>query len=1720
MRETARGSFGGPACALRFVFGLACCHLLTTSCYRKDAREIARSAHFFHAMCARARAKFDASTTDEARAATRRPLCLCHSGAGPNAGAGSTSNAETGQPGYEGLVSAYFLSSNLLVTYHLSMKEAFQARRLTRTGPIREGLEYQDAYAVSLLVEWLRHPERYLWFKLEADEYGYLDDIVACKSAGEVCLIQVKHSTHPDTPSDAWIWKTLFSEREGRTGPLPSLFRKWFESWLPVKRSGAPVKAILVTNRDASPEIIACADPDDSTSARIIPAKLKEKYPEHYEAARKQVELRDRDQIDAFWTGFEFKFDYLDMEALHAKAKRQFLELGLEEDGWHNLRERVWRWATERDLPKAGGRIELEDVRTAAGWHRPKPLNQDFIVPDDFVLDETLHVNLVADLDSLQGGVKVIHGSPGSGKSTYLSFLFRDLQAKDRVCLRHYYFLQFGDPEASLRLSSERAIDSLLEQLLRKAPESVAVEPYIATNPECFAEVIHKAAAYFAASGKALVLIVDGLDHVSRECGAQELKAMLSKLLPVPSGLWLILGTRKSAAEFFPETLFNQAPEEKWTEVKGFSREGCAKLLLSHREEFQIGDDYHNFDSLVDAFYSLTEGHPLHARYTIEVLRGRVKGRPINEWDLRDIPPFGGEISNYYASLWRALSIEGREICTLLASAGFALSEDQIIECLAPHVGVTAAVLRGLGQANHLFKKTSRGLDFFHSSYIEFVRQRDEFVSLRSRTLSKLRDWLVREAPEVARWAHLNRIEYQLGNPRPLVSTLSREWVVDALCSARPYRYMEEQLALGTHAAMEQEDYPRAHSLSVLRAYLRNAPDASPEAWNDIWFLSWRGSGPFPALPAPEDLAEFSTRRIVQVSHEASKRNEKSLLDTAIGILSDRTIRWRPVPKGEITDHWWPEASALTEVAALSRDSVTRFLRWSASFRTVGRSDDLMRVFTRTLSMTDQWTSVRELVSGELAAPEKAVVIEELARGAIFKAKRDLSKFVAENAPNALGPWSHLYLRITAAKESRPAPQIPNHSDFPESIEEYLSHVHETMKGHFVSAFLFSVSNTVCGKEGVVSQWLADTTPDRWAHCAASRLVQLGMSHGRLLATNEPPSFESLLLSLNGLHVPKWPKNREIWGLWKAFRLALQEVVQIIAGLRNFVDATRPGLSLTTIREFKVSLFFGPDALTNTLATMQGGEVSAEDVHQYLAEETKCRESDATYFSERSEYYAKLARLAQNYGLGQDCQQLLSKAANNLLGYGYHKDLHLLEVLESVEACHDYGSANGEAWICQLAPLIESVGDYTDGDETRHLHNDLAESFRKINGNLLRAYYLHLGSSERFFQAEDVFPKLVASFDLRDPVEMAVASTATDYETIIHLQNRGERGDAAAAKVIERLLLVFKSLPGVKEEKNSVDNRVPLFGGPETIDYAAVKPAELRGNLRKLSTPQGQSEFLLGWMKTWFQDQTSLRAAYIQVRGWIDSLDCTWIGGETLEHLVSYAQEFDGPEEAFKLFCKAYARDNGWIWYWRPFEDIEQRWNRLQTEFPGRAKDFIRKTLETEGLGIPKDRIKSLPIPRGVQFLARFGYLREAESLTAAAVRSVQELMADLQLPASSWIKEAKRSDNWDVLFARLCWPTPIVRERAASELCELLLLAATAETTFDRIVQFIRRAKLESTVLLGLLPVAKAARQSSENLVIDFDELRNAASSSRPSVLSDGIIADINERIGNRGTQ
>ena len=101
----------------------------------------------------------------------------------------------------------------------------------TRTGARRAGDDYQDIVALEILVELLEHPTRFQEIRVEADDAGFLDDVVALRSDGSFVAKQVKFSTAPESEKDVLTWDRLLEKRESKSGELlSSLLEKWTSS--------------------------------------------------------------------------------------------------------------------------------------------------------------------------------------------------------------------------------------------------------------------------------------------------------------------------------------------------------------------------------------------------------------------------------------------------------------------------------------------------------------------------------------------------------------------------------------------------------------------------------------------------------------------------------------------------------------------------------------------------------------------------------------------------------------------------------------------------------------------------------------------------------------------------------------------------------------------------------------------------------------------------------------------------------------------------------------------------------------------------------------------------------------------------------------------------------------------------------------------------------------------------------------------------------------------------------------------------------------------------------------------------------------------------------------------------------------------------------------------------------------------------------------------------
>ena len=237
-----------------------------------------------------------------------------------------------------------------------------QKSPITRSRTRRLGDDYQDVVALEVLVDWLEHSDRYQWVRVEADDAGALDDVIALKSNGTLVVRQVKYSTDPEADEDRLTWDTLLEQKEGKSGKTKqSLLQKWAFSLDAVSTQAENVDAAAVSNRQPSPEIEAVLSQDGAISFDRIADSTR------VEIVR---QLGDETQARKYFSHFWFRLNRPSLTDLEDGLRLRFFDRGGTEQGWLNLRQELRRWVCFRDQPPPTGMITLAEVKRAAEWHR------------------------------------------------------------------------------------------------------------------------------------------------------------------------------------------------------------------------------------------------------------------------------------------------------------------------------------------------------------------------------------------------------------------------------------------------------------------------------------------------------------------------------------------------------------------------------------------------------------------------------------------------------------------------------------------------------------------------------------------------------------------------------------------------------------------------------------------------------------------------------------------------------------------------------------------------------------------------------------------------------------------------------------------------------------------------------------------------------------------------------------------------------------------------------------------------------------------------------------------------------------------------------------------------------------------------------------------------------------------------------------------------------
>jgi len=329
--------------------------------------------------------------------------------------------------------------------------------------------------------------------------------------------------------------------------------------------------------------------------------------------------------------------------------------------------------------------------------------------------------------------------------------------------------------------------------------------------------------------------------------------------------------------------------------------------------------------------------------------------------------------------------------------------------------------------------------------------------------------------------------------------------------------------------------------------------------------------------------------------------------------------------------------------------------------------------------------------------------------------------------------------------------------------------------------------------------------------------------------------------------------------------------------------------------------------------------------------------------------------------------------------------------------------------LARLAPVVSAVGDYTDGDETRHLPAELGRLLFEGNIQWFVRYHEWLCASGEYWDAHSIFTTFVARAGLGNRVFRAVAETAVERENLLALSVRSDEGDPNAAECLRVMSFFHVPSGDAKSERISPAERTRPIEGGAAPDPAEFPPESFSAYL-DAAQPAGsyrEENDVDLWARLWID--RGQKSAVLDVLEAYDSGRHFLSGDSRLRFELTL--EVKGKQAAYEALVTAQGRRYGWSRYFSRSEDVQYVWAKLREIYPERWLAFVQGTLmsdpDPEHVNRSGVTVRSY-ISRLVEFLLFMGQPKIARGLAGAAVEATLQLVP-LILPAPTWIPGGTR---------------------------------------------------------------------------------------------------------------
>src|SRR5258708_6847856 len=208
----------------------------------------------------------------------------------------------------------------------------------------------------------------------------------------------------------------------------------------------------------------------------------------------------------------------------------------------------------------------------------------------------------------------------------------------------------------------------------------------------------------------------------------EELENFLKAVcLPQP-GLWILIGMQVVAKKHLPQIVFDKCPEKTWINIRSLSKTAVAKIIVKNKIAITLPKEQQQFTSLEDKIYEITDGNPLHLRYTLQELKNKVGNAMLTEYACEGLIAYDDNIEKYYESIWKHISENAQTILLTVISVNFLFTEEQLIKCISQIAKKPSDISDGFSSIAHLVRFNYRSqISIYHNSFEVFLKNSKEY---------------------------------------------------------------------------------------------------------------------------------------------------------------------------------------------------------------------------------------------------------------------------------------------------------------------------------------------------------------------------------------------------------------------------------------------------------------------------------------------------------------------------------------------------------------------------------------------------------------------------------------------------------------------------------------------------------------------------------------------------------------------------------------------------------------------------------------------------------------------------------------------------------------------------------------------------------------------------------------------------------------------------------